>query len=136
MLATLGFTFHHIGVACRDIEAEAKAWLMLGYVAEAPDFEDPIQQVRGRFLVGAGPRLELLMQAGPQSPIPGILRRDTKFYHMAYVGTAFDDAIAALRQKRCKITTDPAPAVAFGGRRIAFLILPNMNVIELVEAEK
>jgi len=29
----------------------------------------------------------------------------------------------------------PVPAVAFGGRKIAFLMLPNRLLIELIEAE-
>lgn len=60
MLAALGCTFHHVGVACRDLDAEAGPWLSIGYAAEGVDFEDQIQQVRGRFLVGVGPRLRTL----------------------------------------------------------------------------
>jgi methylmalonyl-CoA/ethylmalonyl-CoA epimerase len=52
--------FHHIGVACKDIESETKISMNLGYEIEGEDFIDPVQGVSGRFLVGGGPRLELL----------------------------------------------------------------------------
>ncbi len=133
MLAALGCTFHHVGVACRDLDAEAGPWLSIGYAAEGVDFEDQIQQVRGRFLVGVGPRLELLVGLGPSSPAAAALARGSKFYHQGFVTPRFEESLAALRRARCKVTVGPTPAVAFGGRRIAFLMMPNMNLIELIE---
>ena len=75
MLSKLGGKFHHLGVACLDLDKESKPWVTLGYRPEAPDFEDTIQQVRGRFLIGAGPRLELLVATTPTSPVTAALAR-------------------------------------------------------------
>jgi len=130
----LPLQFHHLGVACRNLDVEAAAWTILGYLPEGPDFTDPVQQVSGRFLAGPGTRLELLVAAGPKSPVPAMLARGVKIYHTAYETSAFDGALQALRARRCKLTVGPVPAIAFGGRRIAFLLLPNMNLIELIEA--
>ena len=63
-----------------------------------------------------------------------MLARGVKIYHTAYETPDFDGALQALRARRCKLTVGPVPAIAFGGRRIAFLLLPNMNLIELIEA--
>jgi len=49
--------FHHLGVACRNLDVEEAVWVPLGYTREGDDFEDPRQQIRGRFLTGPGPRL-------------------------------------------------------------------------------
>jgi methylmalonyl-CoA/ethylmalonyl-CoA epimerase len=133
MLKKLGCVFHHLGVACRDLEQEAPYWLSLGYVTEGADFEDPIQRVRGRFLVGPGPRLELLQGVGDDSPIAGLLKRQIKLYHQAFETPMFDLAVRTLEESGARLTAPPAPAVAFGGRRIAFLFLPNGNILELVE---
>jgi methylmalonyl-CoA/ethylmalonyl-CoA epimerase len=133
-LEALPLTFHHLGVACRSLDTEAAAWTALGYVAEGPDFTDPIQQVSGRFLVGQGPRLELLVAAGPDSPIPAMLARGVKIYHQAYETPDFDGVLAALRARRWKVTVGPVPAIAFGGRRIAFLMNASMNLVEIIEA--
>ena len=56
-------TFHHIGIACRDIEKTKPFYLMMGYTA-SPVVEDPLQHVRICFLEkGGAPRLELLEPA-------------------------------------------------------------------------
>ncbi len=133
MLNQLKCEFHHLALACADLDREARSWLGLGYRSEAPDFEDPIQKVRGRFIVGPGPRLELLAPLTADSPIAPIIRRGVKMYHQAYVAPSFDATLVTLRNANFKLMTGPVPAVAFGGRRIAFLMAPNLNVIEIIE---
>ncbi|MCW5701093.1 MAG: VOC family protein [Bradyrhizobium sp.] len=132
MLDKMGCTFHHLGVACRNIEVEAKVWNAFGYVAEGPDFDDPVQRINGRFLIGPGPRLEILAPTTPDSPVEGILARGTKIYHQAFTVPRLDEAVAAARANRCKLMVGPVPAVAFEGRPIAFLLMPNMNLLEFI----
>src|SRR3954453_808034 len=76
--------FHHVGMACRRIAAELPELAVMGYVPEGPLITDPIQQVRIQFVTGGGPRVELIEPAGPQSPVDGVLKRGSKFYHLAY----------------------------------------------------
>lgn len=135
MLSALACEFHHLGVACLDLDKEAKPWLALGYAPEGPDFEDPRQLVRGRFLVGAGPRLELLIATAEASPVKAALARGAKIYHQAFLAPRFDESLLKLRNLGCKLTVGPEPAVAFQGRRIAFLLMPNLNLIELIEKD-
>jgi methylmalonyl-CoA/ethylmalonyl-CoA epimerase len=40
-----------------------------------------------------------------------------------------------MKSKRCLLLGDPVPAVAFGGRRIAWLYTPTRQLVELLEAE-
>ncbi|QVQ28231.1 VOC family protein [Achromobacter deleyi] len=134
MLTKLGCTFHHLGVACRDLDAEQRCWETLGYTLESPEFDDPIQRVRGRFLVGPGPRLELLTPTAADSPVEGVIKRRNKIYHQAFETTGFDAALEALEDTGARRTAEPASAIAFGGRRIVFLFLPNGNLLELIEA--
>ena len=44
--------FHHLGVACADIEMETVTYRALGYAPEGEDFVDPLQGIQGRFLLG------------------------------------------------------------------------------------
>ncbi|HOU59888.1 MAG TPA: VOC family protein [Kiritimatiellia bacterium] len=124
--------FHHIGVACRDLDAEAACFAAAGYVAEAPDFEDPVQGVAGRFLVGGGPRLELLRPLGGHSVLAPWLKGGAKFYHLAYEVPDLEAALTELRKERAKVVVPPVPAVAFQGRRIAFVLFPNLFLMELI----
>lgn len=126
--------FHHLGMACREIAAELPALAIAGYIPEGPVFADPIQQVRIQFVSGGGPRLELIEPAGAQSPVEGILKRGSKFYHLAYEVGHFDEAIACFRARQYLPVSSPVPAVAFDMRRIVFLASATLTLIELIEA--
>lgn len=134
MLDTPGLSFHHLGVACRDLARELESWTRLGYRPEGEAFTDPVQKIHGRFVVGPGPRLELLAASEPGSPVDGYLQRGTKIYHQAFEAADFDAALAGLQATGARVTAGPVPAVAFGGRRIAFLMTPTLNLIEIIEA--
>lgn len=128
--------FHHIGVACRSIALERRGWEALGYRQENMPFTDPLQGINGLFMVGPGPRMELL------EPLPGseaetlspFLKAGTKMYHQAYETTDLGTATEALKNLRAKVVSPPKPAVAFEGRHVSFLILPNSLIVELIAA--
>lgn len=129
-----GLEFHHIGVACRDLDREAAAFAGLGYGQEGEDFEDPLQGIKGRFLTGAGPRIELVM---PASDVPGVLTnllaQGHKMYHLAFTTNDLKLSLEQAAAQRAKLVVEPVPAIAFGGRKIAFLFLRNMLLLELIE---
>jgi methylmalonyl-CoA/ethylmalonyl-CoA epimerase len=125
-------TFHHIGVACRDLDRELRALAALGYSADSEPFVDPLQRIRGLFVSGPGPRLELLAPAGDASPVTIWLERGIRMYHQAYEVDNLSDAIARFVAGRAIVVSPPTPAVAFGNREVAFLMLPNMQLIELI----
>ncbi len=125
-------SFHHIGVACRNLDSEARRFAALGYIQEGVDFTDPIQGVSGRFLIGGGPRLELLIPHSADGCLAPWLKTGAKLYHLAYVVSDFDGEITRLRNEGAKTVVQPVPAVAFEGRHITFLMLPNMMLVELI----
>ena len=126
--------FHHIGIACRDIDKTREFYLGLGYTA-SPVVDDPLQHVRICFLDKEGaPRLELLQPLDDQSPVARTLATaGVTPYHFCYEVRNLDEAIAALRTKRFLLVSGPVPACALGDRRIAFLYNKNNGLIELVE---
>ena len=80
-------------------------------------YEDPIQRVRVAF-VG---ELELVEPCGEDSPVAEVLDN-------------LESAIERARAERCLLISEPQPAVAFAGRRIAFLMTPKYLLVEYVEA--
>jgi methylmalonyl-CoA/ethylmalonyl-CoA epimerase len=55
-------------------------------------------------------------------------------YHLGY---EVDDVVAAIEwacQQRAKVIVPPVPAVAFGGRRIAFVIFRHGLLLEFIES--
>lgn len=135
MLEQLECRFHHLGVACRNLAKEASIWYDLGYKPESEIFEDPSQSACGQFLSGPGPRIELLCSTTPDGPIAQMITRGIRIYHQGFETVAFDAALNSLQKGNYKLVKGPVPAVAFAGRRIAFFLMPNMNMIEIIEKE-
>jgi methylmalonyl-CoA/ethylmalonyl-CoA epimerase len=124
--------FHHIGVACRDLDAEEVAFSILGYVREGSEFYDAIQGVHGRFLTGGGPRLEILRNHEEPGVLSNWLKKGIRFYHLAYETDRFDECSAAFAADGAKCVVAPVPAVAFGGRTISFYLMRNLTLVELI----
>lgn len=123
-------TFHHLGIACHSIEEEAKAYLQLGY-AITDRFRDEGQGVKGLFLEGAGPRLELLENLPGSSVLDLYLEQGTKMYHMAY---KLEDARSFVEVSRALdgfLIVAPKHSTYFK-TNIAFIQLRNGQVIELI----
>jgi methylmalonyl-CoA/ethylmalonyl-CoA epimerase len=128
-----GLQFHHVGVACTDLDSEEARMAPLGYRREREDFTDPIQGVLGRFLGTQSPRLELLCPMEGAGVLTPWLKSGAKLYHLAYETVGLETDIERLRGEGAKVVVPPVGAVAFGGRRIAFLMLPNRLLLELIE---
>lgn len=127
-----GLEFHHVGVACRDLDAEERTFAMLGYRRERADFFDPIQGVHGRFIVGGGPRLELLRNDKEPGVLTSWIAKGVRFYHLAYEIDDLERGAAELVETGAKALMKPVPAVAFDGRPICFYMLPNLSLVELI----
>ncbi len=129
---------HHIAYAVRDIRAYFENFLrpVFSTVEIGEIYDDPIQKVRVAFVsVGRGPLIELVEPVGERSPVlqfVGSARGG--LYHVCYEVQDLDEELRRLRRQRCLPLSKPVPAVAFGGQRIVFLMTPQRDLIELVEA--
>jgi methylmalonyl-CoA/ethylmalonyl-CoA epimerase len=125
--------FHHVGVACRELHFEVERLAPLGYRLEGSFFVDNTQGVEGAFLVGGGPRLEILRPVHEEGVLRPWLNAGTKLYHLAYAaGDQLQEEASALRKQGAKLVVPPVAATAFSGAEICFLMLPNMLLVELI----
>lgn len=141
----LALRFDHIGIAVRDLEAARKSYEELfGYTLLSGPFDDPAQQARVLFL--ADPQLEitdgndhrdvvleLVAPLDETSHVARLVDSGVGAYHVCYQVADLDAALEELRGKGCLIVKQPEPAVAYEGRRIAWLFLPTRQLVELVE---
>jgi methylmalonyl-CoA/ethylmalonyl-CoA epimerase len=123
--------FHHLGIATDSLDRDVRAYSTLGYRSEGPSVVEERQGVTGRFLVGGGPRLELLEQLPGSETLAPLLSRGIKCYHHAYEVESLEDSLAALRAAGAKQLAPPVDAVAFN-RREVFVMLPNRWIVELI----
>ncbi len=126
-------SFHHIGYATVSLERERAFFQSLGYTQEGVEFVDPCQGVRGLFLHGPGPRIELLENLPGSSTLTPFLKLGIRMYHLAYEVSDLSEAIGWARQQRGRMTVSPIPAVAFSGRSICFFAFRQGLMVELIE---
>lgn len=126
--------FHHIGVSCRSIKRDLDSYSILGYSAkEEKTFEDAKQGVRGVFITAEGaPTLELLENLEGSTTLDAWLERGQKLYHIGYCVYDIQRMIDILLQMRGRILSPLKQSVYFR-KRICFMMLPNRQLIELIE---
>jgi methylmalonyl-CoA/ethylmalonyl-CoA epimerase len=131
------FKFSHLGVAVSDIEPTlAEYQSIFGYKVRSGPFDDPIQKVSVCFLTTGEPgdvTIELVAPAGEDSPIKKFLMKGIGAYHFCYEVDDICEALQHVRSHGCLVIQEPASAVAFAGRRIAWFYTPTRQLVELVE---
>jgi methylmalonyl-CoA/ethylmalonyl-CoA epimerase len=133
------FGIHHLGVAVSDLEQASRFYTSaFGFQVVSGPFEDPIQKVRICFLAasaGGLRHLELISPLDGASPVNGYLKKGIGAYHVCYAVADIDQALAELRSQGCLEVSPPVPAVAFAGRKIAWLFTPTNQLVELLELD-
>jgi methylmalonyl-CoA/ethylmalonyl-CoA epimerase len=131
------FTFHHVGVAVRNIQqAIASYESLFAYKLIAGPFDDPMQNVSVCFLSRGGrdTTIELVAPLGPNSPIDRTLKKGGGTYHVCYEVPDMTAAISHLTERGSLLLSGPVPAVAFEMREIAWLMTETELLVELVQA--
>jgi len=130
-------TLHHLGIAVKSIEKAIPVYQdLFGYELFSGPFDDPIQRVSVCFLQRPGPSeivVELISPLGSDTPINRILTKREGPYHTCYQVGNLDEVIEQLRAKNCSLLSEPVPAVAFNERRIAWLVTPTQQLVELLD---
>ncbi len=137
----LTFKLLHVGVAVPELDPAAHTLQTLfGYSVVSGPFDDPIQKVTVNFLtLGTGDvaEVELIAPLTADSPIRAMLNKSGGgAYHLCFETSDMEAALAHLKAGKCLVVSQPAPAVAFGGRRIAWLYTPTRQLVELVESSR
>ncbi len=130
------FRLHHVGHLVRDVAESAKRFVTrFDYRIESEVIEDPVQTAFVQFLRLPDGRswLELVMPNGPESKLSRALARGGGLHHVCYEVDALSAACEGLRTDGMLLLAAPEPAVAFGGRPIAWLMDRAGTLVELLE---
>lgn len=128
----------HIGYAVKDIAKARQSFEELGYSFEEL-FHDTDRNVNIQFGQMDGYRIELIspLDKTKASPVDGVLGKNgPTAYHICYETDDLDAEMESLSAARFRAVIPPAKAIAFGGRRVVFLMNLAIGLIELVEREK
>ena len=138
-MPTNNLVFHHVGVASNSAAftrgTDRQNLELLGYSSEGEPWVDERLGMRGQFMIAGNgaPRVELVVPHGDHSPVESWLKQGIKLYHLAFLATDLFAEIERMQAQRAKLVFPPTPAVAFDSRRIAFVMLPNLLLVEIIE---
>jgi methylmalonyl-CoA/ethylmalonyl-CoA epimerase len=136
----LGFKLRHVGVAVPSLgPATETLSALFGYRVISGPFDDPIQKVSVNFLTQSDndmAEIELIAPLGEDSPITAMLAKSGGggAYHLCFETTNIEQALVHAKKNGCLIASPAVPAVAFNGRRIAWIYTRSKQLFELVEA--
>jgi methylmalonyl-CoA/ethylmalonyl-CoA epimerase len=128
---------HHLGFVVKsisDVAEEFAASISASWDGEIT--HDPIQRVRVSFLDPVDPRnpvFELVEPASDESPVSNFLRKGGGLHHVCYEIDDLESGLQEARRAGLITVALPAPAVAFGGRRIAWICSKRRLLMELLE---
>ncbi len=128
---------HHIGFVLASIEGSAESFARsLGATWDGNIIFDPLQKVRVTFLKGASVSdalIELVEPSGPDSPVSRFLEQGGGLNHVCYEVENLEAHLAFCKSVGSILLRPPVPAVAFGGRRIAWVFTKMRLLVEYLE---
>jgi methylmalonyl-CoA/ethylmalonyl-CoA epimerase len=132
-------TLHHLGCVVPSISAAADSFAAsISANWDGRIIYDPLQRVRVAFFKPVDPRnpvYELVEPAGHDSPVKNFLKKGGGFHHVCYEIDDLESGLIAAPQACFGVVSPPKPAVAFGGRRIAWICSRSRLLVELLERE-
>jgi len=138
-MASRGLALHHIGCVVDSIEQRIESYRQdLGALSVSVVFEDPIQRSRVAFLDLPTPgavQLELVQPMTADSPVALFLRKGGGLHHLCYELDDLSEQIERMKKQRALLIRRPRPAVAFQGRRIAWMRSRDGLLLEYLERQ-
>jgi methylmalonyl-CoA/ethylmalonyl-CoA epimerase len=130
-------TLHHLGFVVKSIVNAAESFA-LAFSAhwDRHVTHDPMQRARVAFFYPRderNPVFELVEPAGEDSPVALFLTKGGGLHHACYEVDDLGACLHAAPRARLAVISQPTPAVAFDGRRIAWVGSRNRLLMELLE---
>lgn len=130
-------SLHHVGYVVSSISENVKRWrAALSVVSVSEPFEDPLQRARVTFLEfhpGGGAYLELVEPLAEDSPVARFLKDGGGLHHLCFEVDDLDEQIRHMQRQKAVLIRRPKPALAFDGRRIAWLLTREKLLVEYLE---
>jgi methylmalonyl-CoA/ethylmalonyl-CoA epimerase len=139
LLLTRKAVLHHLGCVVPSISAVADAFAAsISASWDGQIIHDPLQRARVAFFKPAdarNPVYELVEPASHDSPVTHFLKKGGGLHHVCYEIENLEAGLKEARGVGFVIVSPPKPAVAFGGRRIAWICSRNRLLIEFLERD-
>jgi methylmalonyl-CoA/ethylmalonyl-CoA epimerase len=133
------FVLRHLGIAVPCIEEAIESYRKLfGFEIYSGPFDDVVQKVKVCFLKASHndvAEIELVAPLTATSPVSALIARNGVIpYHLCLETSDLIGAISWAKKCGCVVISGPSPAIAFQGRRIAWICTESSQLIELLES--
>ena len=129
---------HHFGFVVRSITDAIEGFCKsVGGTGWSQTWHDPIQRVRVAFIHPALtglPAIELVEPADDKAFVQKFLERGGGLHHVCYEVQNLEAELTEAVARGVTVIRRPQPAVAFAGRRIAWVMTKETLLIEYLEA--
>jgi methylmalonyl-CoA/ethylmalonyl-CoA epimerase len=125
--------FHHIGIACRDIQGFKEILKKMFPGSQESDIVYDAEQGTRLCMVALGNGLNLELIQG--KTVENLIKKGITYYHLCFSVDNIDEAIEYLSSRGCMTVKESKPAALFSGKKVAFLHTP-LGLIELVEKQE
>jgi methylmalonyl-CoA/ethylmalonyl-CoA epimerase len=133
-----GSRLHHVGYVTASIADSADEYIKAtGLVWDERIIHDPLQMVSVAFLSSGddgSTAIELVEPAGRRSPVNQFLAAGGGLHHICLEVPDLNVYIEESKANGCTLVRVPLAAVAFGGRKIAWITTPTGQLIELLQS--
>jgi methylmalonyl-CoA/ethylmalonyl-CoA epimerase len=130
-------SLHHVGYVVSSIAESIERWqTAVSPISTSETFDDPIQRARVIFLdlpPDGGVKLELIEPLGSDSPVAKFDQKGGGLHHLCFEVDDVEEQIRKMRVLKAMLIRQPKPAVAFGGRRIAWMQTRERLLVEYLE---
>jgi methylmalonyl-CoA/ethylmalonyl-CoA epimerase len=123
---------HHVGIATPTLARLGRRLEAVGFEPEL-EFTDPAQGVTGLFTTVGDLRIELLAPLDNDPTLAPWLTHGNRMYQVAVEVADLEAEIESVVEAGGRLVRPPLPAVAFDGRRVAFLMVGAGFLVELIE---
>lgn len=135
--ARAGECLHHIGFVVPSIADSVERFISgLRLRWDGKVFHDPLQAVRVTFLEHNwpdAPLIELVEPVSRESHLTAFLKRGGGLHHLCYEVDSLHIRLEDALSSGAILLRAPAPAVAFGGREIAWVCTPDRLLVEYLQ---
>jgi methylmalonyl-CoA/ethylmalonyl-CoA epimerase len=132
-----GLRFHHVGYVVPSIRDAAENFARsMALEWDGRIIHDPRQTVLVSFFrprAAGNPVIELVEPVGEESAVYRFLKRCGGLHHLCYEVDSLEKQLESCKARSDLIVRRPVPALAFDGRRIAWVYTRTKLLVEYLE---
>jgi len=122
--------FHHIGVACKNIEQSISTIDKIFQIEEISNMVYDEKQKANLCMIKTKNNISIELISG--DIVENLLKKGINYYHTCYMVKNIEEKIKELQNSNCVLISNPKEAILFENKKVAFLYTP-FGMIELLE---